>query len=72
MFWGHTYIEGKTTRPNFFVRIFFLISRKLFALTILRVEFRHFYLRALARGFNLCIKMLKYLRVKLSKAKMFK
>jgi hypothetical protein len=31
-------IEGKITRPNFFYRIQFSISRKLFALTILRVS----------------------------------
>jgi hypothetical protein len=41
------FIEGKITK--------FSILRKLFALTILRVEFGHFWLspRALARGFNL-------------------
>jgi hypothetical protein len=49
-------IEGKITRHNLY-RINFSILRKLFALTILRVE--------------LWIKMPKYQRVKLSKAKMF-
>jgi hypothetical protein len=40
---GHLYNEGKITRPTFFNRIHFSILRKLFALTILRVEFGHFY-----------------------------
>jgi hypothetical protein len=48
-------LAGKITRPIFFCRLNFSILRKLFALTILRVEFEHFYsgLRALARGLNL-------------------
>jgi hypothetical protein len=33
------FIKGKITRPNFFNRVHFSILRKLFALTILRVEF---------------------------------
>jgi hypothetical protein len=41
---GHLYNEGKITRPIFFYRIHFSILGKLFALTILRVEFGHFYL----------------------------
>jgi hypothetical protein len=36
------FIEGKITR-QFFYQINFSILRKLFALTILRVEFGHFY-----------------------------
>jgi hypothetical protein len=51
------FIEGKITRVNFFYCINFSISRNLFALTILRVEFWTFLFwlgpRALARGCNL-------------------
>jgi hypothetical protein len=36
--------ESKITRPNLlFYRIHFPILRKLFALTILRIEFGHFF-----------------------------
>jgi hypothetical protein len=53
----------------------FSILRKLFALTILRVEFGHFY-SGYAKELKLSgltrIKMPKNQRVKLSKAKMFK
>jgi hypothetical protein len=53
----HTFVEGKITRLNFFIGEVFQFFRKLFALTILRVEFGHFYSgqvsKALARGFSL-------------------
>jgi hypothetical protein len=40
---GEQLIEDKITRLNFYYRINFSLLRKLFALTILRVEFGHFY-----------------------------
>jgi hypothetical protein len=40
---GKFFVEGKITRPNFFYPINFPISQKLFALTILRIKFGHFY-----------------------------
>jgi hypothetical protein len=69
------FIEGKITRPNFWSDKCFNFT-KTFCFDNFTTSIWAFLFwlgpRALARGFNLWIKMSKYQRVKLSKSKAFK
>jgi hypothetical protein len=42
-FCSYSFIAGKITKPNFFIGYIFQFYENFFALTVLGVEFGHFY-----------------------------